>query len=126
MKRLAQMADLMGKTLAKRLEVPEPEAAYFRHMKASLDLRKMAFGPANLLMVAKPPLKRLYDWLESRFSGQSIPRPDICKPMPSFDTIWDQYEMLCGRLGGVSVPTSNPCALCPLSKCSNCDWVIGK
>ena len=69
LKRLAQMADLMGKTLAKRLKVPEPKAAYFRHMKASLSHRKMAFGPTNLLMVAKPPLKRLYDGLNLASRG---------------------------------------------------------
>jgi len=61
----------------------------------------MAFDSSYAIPVAKPrePLQRLYAWLATRFMDihGSVISPEL-NDMPPFESVWEQWLLLCGRL----------------------------
>ena len=66
---LAKMAEMTGRVLAERLTPPDSEYMYLLSMSKCLDFTKMISDMAAAYCSAeraKPQLRRLYHWMESR------------------------------------------------------------
>ena len=98
---LSKLAGAMAAILTRRLADPDAEARKIMYMARCLDLRKMAFDSSYGVPEAKPrePLRMLYEWLATRFVyDKGAPACVEQNGMPSFDVIWQQWQLLLDRL----------------------------
>ena len=98
---LSNVAALMAVILSRRLADPDVEMRKIMCMARCLDLRKMAFDDGYAIPEPKPkePLRRLYDWLGTRFQDSTGASIDAeLNDMPPFDDVWQQWLRLRERL----------------------------
>ena len=101
---LAKMAEMTGRVLAERLTPPDSEYMYLLSMSKCLDFTKMISDMAAAYCSAeraKPQLRRLYVWMESRHDDDDDDDDDGTPPfedMPPFESVWRQFEELVKRL----------------------------
>ena len=99
---LAKMAEMMGQVLGERLTPPDSEYIFLLAMSKCLDFTKMISDGAAAYCAperAKPQLRRLYNWLQSRLDDEDDEEDTVpFEDMPPFEPVWQQFEELAKRL----------------------------